>query len=314
MRRLLVVVAVLMAALIALPPFYFRFFPVEPPHLPPQGLRVAVREGLAVNAIVKGDGPPIVLVHGLPGSAYDWAPLTDALAARGFRVIAYDRIGYGYSDPRSDGDFSIAANARDLLGLLESQELQDATIVGWSYGAPVAIEAAGRDSSRIGRLVLVAGAGPKEATKQRPPALFGVIFSGPVLAWLRAVPPVGRALEAAMSKDAFSDGEEPAWWLPQLAANFAAPHTMRTFAEEGARTGDGDASIDPVTVARPILLIHGDADRLVPLEVGEWTKAHSRDAELVVIPKGSHMLPITHADALADRIASFARGGQAANP
>jgi pimeloyl-ACP methyl ester carboxylesterase len=314
MRRLFVVVAVLMVALIALPPFYFRFFPVEPPRLPAQGLRVAVREGQAVNAIVKGEGPPVVLVHGLPGCAYDWAPLTDALAARGFRVIAYDRIGYGYSDPRSDGDFSIAANARDLLGLLASQELSDVTVVGWSYGGPVAIEAAGRDAGRIGRLVLVGTAAPQEASEQRPPALFGLIFSAPVLAWVRAVPPVGRALQAAMSRDAFSDAAAPAWWLPQLAANFAAPHTTRSFREEGARVGAGDESIDPVTVGRPILLIHGDDDRLAPLSNAEWTEGHARDAELVVVPKGSHMLPITHPDLLADRIAAFARAGQAAQP
>jgi pimeloyl-ACP methyl ester carboxylesterase len=308
MRRLLVALVVLAAALLALPPLYFHFFPVALPRLPAQGLRIAVREGLAVNTLVKGDGPAVVLVHGLPGCAYDWTPLSEALAARGMRVIAYDRVGYGYSDPRSDGDFSIAANARDLLGLLASQELEDVTVVGWSYGGPVAIEAAGRDAARIARLVLVGSGAPPEASEP-PPAIFGVIFSGPVLTWVRAVPPAGRALQAAMSRDAFSGADLPGWWLPQLAANFAGPHTLRTFREEGARIGAGDTSIDPVTVARPILLIHGDDDRLAPLEGAQWIKSHARDAELVVIPKGSHMLPITHADALADRIAAFAHGG-----
>jgi len=287
---------------------------VEPPHLPPIGLRIAVGAGRAVNAVVKGDGPAVVLVHGLPGCGYDWSPLGDALAARGFRTLAYDRIGYGYSDGRSDDDFTIAANARELLALLASQDLHDVTLVGWSYGAPVAIEAAGRDGSRIARLVLIGGAGPLESMGARPPAaLSKLMFSGPVLAWMKAVPPAGRAVQEAMSREAFS-GEPPAWWLTQLAANLGSPHSLESFAGENARFEDGDAAVDPVALAQPILLFHGDDDRLVPLSSAQWIQSHARHAELVVVEGGSHMLPITHAALLADRIASFARASDAPAP
>jgi pimeloyl-ACP methyl ester carboxylesterase len=312
MRRLIAVVLVLLVALIGAPPLYYFFFPVQPPQLPGPDQRFAVRDGLMVNTVVKGSGPPVVLVHGLPGSAYDWAPLTDALAARGFQVFAYDRLGYGRSDARPDEDFTIAANARDLLGLLNNQDLHDATVVGWSYGGPVSIEAAGRDPSRIGRLVLIGSAGPPEAAPEPPPALEGLIFSEPVLAWVRAVPPVGRAVMAAMSDDAFSDQPEPDWWLPQLAANMARPDTPRSFQREAARLNAGDASIDPVTVAQPILLLHGDDDRLAPLALGQWIESHARHADLEVVQGGSHMLPITHTELVADRIADFAKQPQAA--
>ncbi|HVN38864.1 MAG TPA: alpha/beta hydrolase [Myxococcota bacterium] len=312
MRRLLVWVFVLALAAVALPPLYFHFAPVEAPRLPPIGLRIAVGSDRAVNAVVKGEGPTLVLVHGLPGCSYDWSPLAESLAARGFRTLAYDRIGYGYSDGRSDDDFTIAANARELVALLASQGLRDVTLIGWSYGAPVAIEAAGRDGSRIARLVLVGGAGPLESMGERPPAaLSKLMFSGPVLAWLHAVPPVGRAVQEAMSREAFS-GEPPAWWLPQLAANLGAPHSLESFAGENARFEDGDAAIDPVALAQPILLIHGDDDHLVPLSAARWIESHARHAELVVVKGGSHMLPITHAELLADRIASFARGDASA--
>jgi peroxiredoxin len=286
---------------------YFRIFPVEPVPLPAPGLRVSVRDGLAVNAIVKGDGPPVVLVHGLPGSAYDWAAQSEALAARGFRVYAYDRIGYGHSDPRRDGDFSVAANALDLLGLLDSQALSDVTVVGWSYGGPVSIEAAGRDASRIGRLVLVGSGGPTDDEKQ-PPEGQDLFYSEPLLAWLAAVPPVGRGVQKLLSEQAFSEAPQPGWWLPLLAANFGAPHTLHTYQQEGRRVAEGDMSIDPLTVGVPILLIHGDDDRLVPVKVSEWIQSHARRAELVVIEGGSHMLPVTHAELLADRISGFIRG------
>jgi non-heme chloroperoxidase len=307
MRRLLVSVFVLALAAIALPPLYFHYRPAEPSQLPAIGQRIAVGSGSAVNGVVRGDGPAIVLVHGLPGCSYDWSPLAVALAARGFRVLAYDRIGYGYSDGRSDGDFTIAANARDLLALLASQDLHDVTLIGWSYGAPVAIEATGLDGSRIARLVLIGGAGPLESMGGRPPAVLSkLIFSTPVLAWLSAVPPAARRVQVAMSREAFS-GEPPAWWFPQLAGNLASPHSLESFAGENARFEDGDAAIDPVALAQPILLFHGDDDRLVPLSAAQWIQSHARHAELVVVEGGSHMLPITHAAMLADRIAAFAQ-------
>jgi pimeloyl-ACP methyl ester carboxylesterase len=111
-----------------------------------------------------------------------------------------------------------------------------------------------------------------------------------------------------MSAQAFSEGALPEWWLPLLAANFEAPHTRHTYQQEGSRVAAGDMSIDPLTVGVPILLIHGDDDRMVPLSVAYWIKSHARRAELVVIEGGSHMLPITHADLLAERIEGFIRG------
>jgi non-heme chloroperoxidase len=306
-RRFLLFALVLAALGLALPPLYYRFRTVEMPLLPAAGERIAVRDGMSVNALVKGEGPAVVLVHGLPGCAYDWTPLVDALAARGFHVIAYDRIGYGRSDARRDDDYTIAGNARDLLGLLETKDLHDVTLVGWSYGGPVVIEATGRDASRIARLVLIGTAGPPQANPEKPPAIMSVLFSKPVLSWLRAVPPAGLAVQASMSRRAFSDGQLPHWWLSQTAANFAAPHTQRTFQEETGRWSNGDASIDPVAVGQPMLILHGDDDRLAPLAIGRWTKQQARKAELVVVPRGSHMLPVTHADEMADRIAAFAR-------
>jgi 2-hydroxymuconate-semialdehyde hydrolase len=289
-----------LVALVALPPLFYALFSEALPELPPPGRRIPVADGVSVNTVERGSGPPVVLAHGLPGTAYDWAPLTEALAERGLRVLAYDRVGFGHSDPRPDDDFTIEANARELLGLLESEDLRDATIAGWSYGGGTAIRAALRDPSRIGRLVLVGSSGPDEP---EPPAIFALLFSAPVMAWLRSVPPVSRGLQRAMSIQAFSEQPQPDWWLPQLRANLAAPHTSRTMREEGARfTTDG---LDPAPIERPILVIHGDDDRLVPLAVAEGLHRSAQNSELLVIEGGSHMLPITHSDLLADRIAAF---------
>jgi pimeloyl-ACP methyl ester carboxylesterase len=306
MRRILSALLLLLLALVSLPPLVYALFPEPLPELPPPGRRIPVAEGVAVNTIERGSGPAVVLVHGLPGCGYDWTRLADALAARGLHALAYDRVGYGRSDARPDDDFTVDANARELRALLAREDLRDVTVVGWSYGGATAIRAAIQDPSRIGRLVLVGSAGPGYEESE-PPALFAVLFSAPVMAWMAAVPPVSRGLQTTMSRQAFSGQPEPDWWLPQLRANFAAPGTRRTFREEQAQFSlDG---LDPSPIERPILVIHGDRDQLVPLAVGESLHDHARGSQLSVVKGGSHMLPITHAELLAERIAAFVEGG-----
>jgi pimeloyl-ACP methyl ester carboxylesterase len=304
-RRLALGALGLLALLVVLPPLVYTVLPEQAPALPPPGRRIALGGGASVNALERGTGPAVVLVHGSPGCAYDWAPLVEALARRGRHVVAYDRLGYGRSDPRPDADYSVDANARDLLALLAAERLRDATVVGWSYGGATAIAAARLDPARIARLVLVGSAGPQD-DRSGDPLLLALVFSRPVMAWTRAVPPVSRGLQRAMSVQAFSGQPWPDWWLAQLRANLAAPGTRQTFpAESAAFSTEG---LDPAPIARPILLLHGDDDRMAPLAIGEWLQRHARDAKLVQVARGSHMLPITHTDLLADRIAAFSAG------
>jgi len=301
MKRILFSALVIVAAVIVLPPVWYGVFPEEPLQLPAPGRRIPVGGGLEVNAIERGSGSPIVLVHGLPGSAYDWKPTLEALAARGYHVLAYDRVGYGYSDGRQGEAYTVDANARELLALLENAGLQNATVVGWSYGGSTAMAAALRDPSRIARLVLVGSGGYTENPPTPPPGFQGAMDL--MLPWLARVPPAERSLQAAFSQQAFGSSSPPAWWLPQLAANFQRPGTRAAWEGEGATvTWDGP---DPEPIDRPILVAHGREDVLVPLSVADWLHERSGNSELWVVEGGGHMLPVTHADFLAHRIAAF---------
>jgi len=303
MVRFVLLSLAVIASLLVAAPLYYALDPEPIPALPPAGRAIPVASGTSVNAIEAGPagGRPVLLVHGLPGSGYDWKLLSADLAARGSRVIAYDRVGYGRSDPRGDDDFSFAANARELLALLEAENLHDATVVGWSYGGGTAIEAAKRDPSRIGRLVLVGSAGPVEL--EAPPLPIRLIRSGPILRWIGMVPPLRRAIQKASSDRAFSDQPAPDWWLPQVAANFADPDTAQTWVQEGAQLAFEE--LDPSSIDLPILVVHGDDDWLVPLEVAETIDRLAPDSELRVVAGGSHMLPITHAELLGGWIEEF---------
>lgn len=299
-RRLLLALLLVVAAAVALPPLWFRLFREPAPELPPPGQRVALASGLGVNVVEEGAGPVAVLVHGLPGMAYDWRETSAALAERGWRAVAYDRVGYGWSDARPDGAFGVEANAEELLALLDALGAERATVVGWSYGGSTAIVAARRDPSRMARLVLVGSAGP--GLTGPPAGLARIAFSAPVLAWLHAVPPLARSVQAQASRDAFSAGPEPDWWRPNLAANFARPHTATSWRSEGAALWRAPLP-DPAGLALPVLVVHGEDDRLVPAAVGRELARRAPDAHLVLVPGGSHMLPVTHAELLAGAIA-----------
>ena len=258
MKRFALVVIALLAAMIVLPPLWFAAFPAERTELPPPESFVDLSTGNRMHYLeAGGDGPPIVLVHGLPGTAYDWKALVPALAASGRRVLAIDRIGYGYSGPRVDGNYSLRANTEDLLAFLEALDLEDALVVGWSYGGVMAMDAAVVDPSRIASIALVASGGPRSADDSPPEAGAAVRFfySGPVLRWRSWVPPLAHGLMSVLSAQAFSEGPQPDWWLPQLQANFARWETTWSYRGEILAPIETVLALDAIEL--PTLVVHG---------------------------------------------------------
>jgi pimeloyl-ACP methyl ester carboxylesterase len=124
-----------------------------------------------------------------------------------------------------------------------------------------------------------------------------------ILRWVGRVPPAGAAAQRAGSVQAFSGGPPPDWWLPNLQANFAAPNTRRTWVGEMSSIG-GEGEFTPEKVDVPTLLIHGDDDRLAPLAISEYIQPKITGSRLEVVSGGSHMLPITHAEQLAEWIST----------
>ncbi|MCP5056525.1 MAG: alpha/beta hydrolase [bacterium] len=309
LRRLLLGLVLLIAGAIVLPPVCSSFSSEMPPELPPPGRRIALAGGLAVNLMEEGSGPPVVLVHGLPGTGYDWQNTSAALAARGMRALAYDRVGYGRSAPRPDpaSQATVGNNAAELLSLLEVLDLRNATVVGWSYGGVTAMVAAMRDPSRMGRLLLVGTGGPDSAEAQPPDpgGFMRFLYSDPVLAWRSRVPAVGRALISVLSTVAFSEKPMPDWWIPNVTANFSRWETLLAYRGEMFSIPSGDASFPVESIDLPTLLLHGDDDRLAPLAIPQYLAGVIPGAELKVYPGGSHMLPVLQGEAIADDIVGF---------
>ncbi|HSG91679.1 MAG TPA: alpha/beta hydrolase [Pseudomonadales bacterium] len=309
LRWLLVIVV----GLILIPPFWYALFPERAPELPPPGTTAQLASGNAVNVLDEGEGPVVVLVHGLPGSAYDWRELTPLLNEAGLRTIAYDRVGYGRSPPRAVGTFTLRSNGADLDDLLDAMDLQDVTVVGWSYGGALAMQAA--DDPRIARIVLVGTGGPSSDDFEPPERapVIDFLYSMPVLRWRNAVPPVSRALQAALSDEAFSGGVKPDWWLDSLSANFQRWDTVLTYRNEIFADFDPTA-IEPRAIDTPTLIIHAEDDRLASVQIGRYLAQTIPGAEYREVPGASHMLPITHAPLLTQLISQFVGPPPAAEP
>jgi len=310
MRKVLVALLVLVVGALALPPLWFELSPREAPPLAAAESFATLPSGVRMHYVERGNGPAVVLVHGLPGQASDWRDTVALLAAHGRRVIAVDRIAYGHSDARPNDEFTLDANARELRELLDVLDLSDVTVVGWSYGGGTALVAAHQGSPRIARIVLVGSMGPGSDAGMPPRPVLAL--SRLVFRWVHAVPPAGIAVQRAMSEQAFSAQALPADWLPSLSANMVQAKTFAAFSAEGAAIGT--ELPDSAGLELPILVIHGDDDRLVPVAVGRALAKNNSRAELLEIPGGSHMLPITHAKLLADRIASFSAPPAPAEP
>jgi pimeloyl-ACP methyl ester carboxylesterase len=256
-----------------------------------------------MNVIDEGSGPAVVLIHGLPGSAYDWRPLPERLAAAGFRVVRYDRIGYGYSDRRrSDEDHRLEVNASELLDLLSTLKVESPVLVGWSYGGGVALRAAEEAPKRVRAVLLLGSLGP--ARPANPSADRVLIATEPIQRWGIASGFLARPGMRQMGRLAFS-GEAPDWWPGHTLSMLALPGAVHTWVME---TKYLDVTVlHPEAVTAPVFVLHGSEDRMVPPAVGADLQRRLPRSVLTEVAGGSHMLPNTHPDLVREKLEELIR-------
>ncbi len=265
--------------------------------------------GVAVRFLETGSGPPLVLLHGADVGSADltWRPLIPVLA-EAFRVIAPDLPGHG-SSPPLPGPPATEAYIRWLGAFLDALGIRRTALVGLSLGGAISLGFALQHPERVSRLVLVASYGlmrrvPLHALGYRlvriPPlvALLTRLRAAPFvlrlgLRWVvgdpRAVPPallqeVAAAVRAR--KSLFY-----AWLATELDK-----HTVRT------------CYLDRLEELRvPTLLLHGDRDRLVPVEAAQEAARRIPHARLVVFPGCGHWVPRERPEAFCREVLGFLR-------
>jgi pimeloyl-ACP methyl ester carboxylesterase len=306
-RILLYVVAALVLAIVVLNWTYGRL-PGEPK---PRGSFVKV-DGVRIHYIERsGSGTPVILLHGLPGTAEDWNEVTPLLA--GHRTIAIDRPGFGYS---GNGYMKFERQLEVLRALMQQLHVQHPIIVGHSYGGTMALGFAERYPGQARGLVLVdaAAAGTHVASFEHLQAHFVNFLQLPV------VRPIANATFSQLLRTVTSnlvDGEafdpqsiDPAHKHRVLAINMTSGN-LKAYAGEELEANDVFSRIDPRlgSIDVPAVVIQGENDQLVKPAHGRRLAAELPDARLEMI-HGGHMAPYTHPYAVAAAVGTVERASQ----
>jgi non-heme chloroperoxidase len=245
----------------------------------------------------RGNGKPVVLIHGWPLSGGSWERQSAALLAADYRVITYDRRGFGRSSAPSTG-YDYDTMAGDTYKLLEALDLHDAALVGFSMGGGEVARYFGKynDTGRVTKAVFMSAVTPAlRHSGDNPEGVDPGVFEG-----------IKQGIEA--DRYVFLEGFLKNFFHKKLVGGTdisdAAIHANFNVAAASSYQAmlncvDAwleDFRTDIAQVKVPTLVIHGDADQILPIDAtGKRTAALIPGAQLHVVAGGPHGLNWTHA-------------------
>jgi non-heme chloroperoxidase len=255
-----------------------------------------------------GSGRPVVLIHGYPLSGRAWDKQVPVLLDAGCRVITYDRRGFGQSSQPTSG-YDYDTFAADLNTLLDHLELRDAVLVGHSMGTGEVTRYLGRyGSARVAKAVLVSPIPPyllqaPDNPDGVPQSLFdGFVQAarGDTPAWMKAFLDNFYNTDVLGGTLVSDQAYQASWNLAVAASATAAVACIPTWTT--------DFRDDLPNIDVPVLVVHGDADQVVPLDkTAKRLPGLVKDLQLVVVEGGPHAIAWTHADQVNAAMLDFLR-------
>lgn len=256
-----------------------------------------------------GQGQPVILIHGWPLSGKSWEPQVQALLDAGYRVITYDRRGFGKSQPTLDG-YDYNGLTADLEQLISDLDLQNVVLVGFSMGGGEVVRyLTNNGSDNVDKIALISSIIPLVKEEDDNPD--GVPESD-----------LNEILEN-LKKDrvTFLEGFHKNFYnygllsqsVSQAQLNYdwsiasqASPIATIKCAESWANT-DFRPELSNITV--PTLIVHGDDDKVVPIATaGEQAAKGIANNQYYVIAGAPHGLNVTHTEELNQILINFLKG------
>ena len=253
-----------------------------------------------------GSGKPVILIHGYPLNGASWEKQTSALIAAGHRVITYDRRGFGWSSQPATG-YDYDTFTADLHTLVTKLELKDVALVGFSMGAGEVVRYVGKyGTAGVRKVGILSGVPPYLLkTADNPDGVDKSVFTG-----IEAAITADRYayLDAFFSNFYNTDvllGKRISEQVVQSNWNVAsAASAIATF--ECVHTWYTDFRADVAKIDVPTLVMHGDADRILPIaSTGDRTSSLIKGAKYVVVKGAPHGMLWTHADEVSAELVSF---------
>jgi non-heme chloroperoxidase len=253
-----------------------------------------------------GSGQPVVLIHGYPLSGASWEKQVAALLNAGHRVITYDRRGFGKSSQPTTG-YNYDTFAEDLQKLITHLDLHDFSLVGFSMGGGEVARYFGKyGSNGVSKAVIISGVPPfLLKTPENPEGVDKRVFEG-----------IEKAVTAdryAFFTEFFKNFYNTDLLLNKRVSEQAVQASWNVAAGSSAAaslacvpTWHEDFRKDLSRVDVPALVMHGDADRILPINAaGLRTAKLIKGARLVVVKEGPHCITWTHADEVNAELLSF---------
>jgi peroxiredoxin len=271
-------------------------------------IRASAAPATDLHYVDLGAGHPVVLIHGWPLSHRMWEIQIAALVDAGYRCIAYDRRGFGESG-RPAGGFDYDTFASDLNDLIVQLDLRDVTLAGFSMGGGEVARYAGRyGTARLSKAMLLGAVTPfLLETPDNPTGLDRSVFDGMIqgvkkdrVGFLEQFFPAFYNYEpdTGVSADLIPFSK----WIAWAASPLGTWECITAFG-----TTDFRADLKKLTV--PTLIVHGDADQIVPFGVsGKLTHERLPGSRLEVLPGAPHGFAATHSAKLNALMLDFMRG------
>jgi non-heme chloroperoxidase len=259
-----------------------------------------------------GKGQPVILIHGYPLSGSSWEKQLPALLNAGHRVITYDRRGFGKSSQPTTG-YNYDTFAEDLHKLITHLELRDFALVGFSMGGGEVARYIGKYGSKgVSKAVILSGVPPfLLKTADNPEGVDQSVFDG-----------IEKAITAdryaffteffknfynadvLLNKRVSEQAIQASWNVAAFSSATASLACVPTWYEDFRK--------DVSKIDVPTLVMHGDADRILPISAaGARTGKLIKGARMVVVKDGPHCISWTHADEVNTELVNFLGKGAA---
>jgi non-heme chloroperoxidase len=273
---------------------------------------ITTKDGTTIYYKDWGKGQPIVFSHGWPLSSDDWDAQMLFFGQHGYRVIAHDRRGHGRSTQTWDGN-DMDTYADDVAALFKHLDLKDAIMVGHSTGGGEVARYLGRHGAkRVAKAVLVSSVPPLMLKTDKNPGGLPISVFDDLRTQLAAnraqfykditLPFYGYNRPGAK----VSEGVREHWWLQGMMGGMK-PHydCIKAFSET-------DFTEDLKKIDIPVLVLHGDADQIVPIDAaGRASAKILKNATLKVYPGFPHGMCTTNPEEINADLLGFFKGAAA---
>lgn len=250
----------------------------------------------------QGQGPALILVHGIPSSSYLWRDVIGPLAGT-FDVLAPDLLGYGDSDKRLDADLSIAAQARYMVAFMESLGIHQAAFVGHDIGGGVTQLIAVDEPQRAARLILIDSVVDNnwpvpDIARLKEPVWDQIMVNLDLRKGLRKGLEDGIVTPGRVTDDLVDEWTRP---FQDLGGRRAYLRAARALSNRDLTSRSKHIE----EIQSPTLVLWGANDKFLEPRWADTLKHKLRDTTVEMIEPGGHFLPLDRPDAVVEAIMRF---------